>query len=699
MDDEKHAFVKATRVGDIHTDVPITQVPSNQQPFLTHPWLSNHGKSTPHAEVPSATEQAIRAKQFSSARQKSIPSDHAPSTDQRLISSSKFPSSWHQRNPPTHVEQACSLITRSDWWSTTEHSSDPPPALSTELDPVLTTDYSLEGTSVNGLYQNLGECSSCLGRCGTVMTYYQELDLCSCDSACLVYEYCCLDFKDICWDEHSEGMSILSGMHASRESTCLTLLMAESRLPEKYRFINQCNDTVYELMDTGGLQKANDGVPVEDLDTGVFFINYECAKCHGATNLWPMQVSAHYILPECDANQESVSIKPTSTTNLLPSPLPFLPPSVDPPELRYAFRGTEATQSFDDVIDKCRESCANNELIDLCLNSGFFYSTDFYDVFPSVVYKNTYCAVCNIGNENWLCGGINVIPPPPPPPDLSVFSLSVLFDFKSNPSASPFSIGCEENQVVLPSGMACGDIHCPDGYVLQNDVCVELNPLAPGYSWDFVYRIEINSSLGCEICINNTIVDDDSTTSDTACDFFSLMQTFEENITLSTVEINCTCKTLLVSNVTIEALSSSVNNYLISNVTRTLELEGTPIVLNSVLHYLTNSTIASIRVTLHAFNIKTLTSVLEHPCAGTFISDKDFVITGRNLTLRENGYIYYEDEYILQNGSALLCRDSHGSVRRRIIDDQDDPTSEPLAVLTIVLSILSFSCICVRAIP
>ena len=278
---------------------------------------------------------------------------------------------------------------------------------------------------------------------------------------------------------------------------------------------------------------------------------------------------------------------------------------------------------------------------------------------------------------------------------------------QSQPSHCPCCLTLKVPQVLVPCQLyvtkirsfsqmawpvAIFDIICPAGYILQNDTCTQFHPLQD-YTWDFLYQVEINSSFDCVFCQNNNIVNSDSIISNIANQMDILVNAVSKNISILSVENYCVCENLLLSNVTIRVDFGQGDVYIRSNVTISLEREGTTILLNHLLNYLyeANSTVVFSRVTFYAFNLSPTSSELEHIFAGYLVSHKDFAITGTDLILQESGHIYHDDEYILQNGSAFICYEPQQP-------GSEDHLAAALAILTIVLSILSISCICLRLI-
>ena len=589
--------------------------------------------------------------------------------------------------------------------------------------------YYCDGDSlVDGI--SLKSCPSCQGQCGEVGTVKKSRVQCSCDRACLVYRDCCPDFEMHCMEQYTQGLTISNSMSGSWDSSCVMLRTSDG-YRDRYLLISECNGTVYDLVENRGVPTISGGIPVEDMMTGIFFINYDCAKCHGATNLRPMQVKLLYDLQQCGVNQEdAIQLRPNvnarpdyndtqsrqtsddtkstdagrlQTTSGLAGGgetlhvevqetiIPFLAPPGIIPYRRYKFVGEPPRSCYNKLIDRCSESCSNNRLIELCLKSGYMYTT-FNDInYKYLTFKNVYCAICHLESDDFTCGRINHKDSDAVyDPDLSIFSLSVLFDFNSSPRVSSVGVVCKEDQVILPNSMVCGDIVCPDGYSLQHDTCAPLNT-TQHFTREFLFLVAVNTSSGCTMCKNNTMIDFNNTFSHINKQFVAIFRNVSENVSTKSVEISCSCINLPLMNISIKILPHLDVNYLVSTVSKKLEVEGTAMVLNSLLTYLyaVNDTVSFSRITFLAFNSSPVSSEYDLPCLGHLIPDKSFVVIGTELILKVSGHAYQEDEYILKNGSAFVCYKS-------IKPNTDDPISRALAILSIVLSTLSFSCICIR---
>ena len=579
---------------------------------------------------------------------------------------------------------------------------------------------------VNGI--SLEGCPSCQGRCGEVGTVSLAKVLCSCDRACLVYLDCCPDFELLCPQQYTQGLILSNSMSGSWDSKCLTFDRYDGR-KISHLFISECNGTAYELVVTRGVPTASGGVPVEDMTTGLFFINYDCAKCHGATNLRPMQIMLHYDLQQCDLSQEDpIKRHPNVNTRPRHNETQFREPQIDresadtgirkttagmenpggtmpgegretvipllispgAPKLRYAFVGKPTRRCYDGMIDRCSETCSNNKLIELCMKSGFMYTT--INEYRFATFKNVYCAICFTESDRFTCGNLDYIDDTKDKPEIYAFSLSVLFDFKSRPRIGSVGIICDKDQVILPNILACGDLVCSKGYIRQNDTCVPLKT-PEILSWEFVYLVAIKMSSGCTLCENNTMRNFNDTLSHVTNQLFAIVQNVSQNVSMASVKISCSCINLLQTNISIQTVPPHDDHSLIAKVTEKLNVEGTVMVLNSLLTYLieVNSTASFSQITFLAFNSSPVSYEYDHLCLGYIIPDKDFLVEGTELILRAGGKTCQEDEYILKNGSAFVCY-------KTIRPNSHDPASAALAILTIVLSALSFSCICVRII-
>ena len=108
---------------------------------------------------------------------------------------------------------------------------------------------------------SLDDCGSCQGRCGALNTMDRQQGLCSCDSACTVYDDCCWDFQRECPELHERAVEIRNAFDITPSSICFTM---------RVLFINSCERTIYAHPDITGAPDPHTQIPVLDLDTAYF---------------------------------------------------------------------------------------------------------------------------------------------------------------------------------------------------------------------------------------------------------------------------------------------------------------------------------------------------------------------------------------------------------------------------------------------
>ena len=320
----------------------------------------------------------------------------------------------------------------------------------------------------------LDDCGSCYDRCGALNTMNPQDGLCSCDIACMVYDDCCWDFHQECPGLHETAMDTIKTFENVPSAICFS--MDVQNLPSGRRdvlLINTCGGTTYDLPAISGIPDLHTQVPVLDLDTGIFYINLNCAICNGARRLQATEVHLKYEVSEVEAG---LHLHNSSTTTTAAAPtLSSADEVIDAlevnPTISYSFPGTPARQCHWDIVDDCREVCANRQLVDLCRTGGQSYTADYHGI---ATYQNLYCALCNINPiEIESCSGYNVNFELQGP-DLSTFSLSFLFDLQEleSPSLDSVSLHCFMHDIGLPEGVVCGETVCPNGYTLHEDTCI-----------------------------------------------------------------------------------------------------------------------------------------------------------------------------------------------------------------------------------
>ena len=355
------------------------------------------------------------------------------------------------------------------------------------------TDYCEPGANLSQIA--LDDCGSCHDRCGALNTMSPQDGLCSCDSACMVYDDCCWDFHQKCPELHEMAMDTLKAFENVPSAICFRMDVQNLSLKGRtdVLLINNCGGTTDDIPAISGIPDLYTQVPVLDLDTGIFYINLNCAICNRARRLQATEVHLKYEVGVDEAGLHPSNTKTTTTAvpTLLSADEVMDALEVNP-RISYFFPGTPARQCHRDVVDHCREGCANSQLVDLCRTGGQSYTLKYRGSTP---YRNLYCALCNVRpimidscskySSNAHSGST----------DLSIFSLSFLFDLHEleSPSLHSVSFNCFMNDIGLPDGVVCGETVCPKGYMLQGDTCITSQVSPPTLS-----KNETQSIVPCQ---------------------------------------------------------------------------------------------------------------------------------------------------------------------------------------------------------
>ena len=326
---------------------------------------------------------------------------------------------------------------------------------------------------------SLDDCGSCNGRCEGLNTMNRREGLCSCDSACVVYDDCCWDFQQECPELHDRGAAIRNSFDVTPSSICFSMEMHDG-WRRNVLLINSCGETTYAPATISNIPDPHSQVPVLDLDTGIFYINVNCAICNGAGRLQAVGIHLTYFYKINNNAPPAVfyligETTPITTTTTAAPALSTADDVVEAiaktPAISYSFPGTPARQCLRGVTDHCSETCDNRDLIDLCRTGGQSYTT----AFGSMPYRNIYCALCNeypldyLQCSDYLTWDESRVESG----DVSEFSLSFLFDLQEleSPSVSSISLFCARREIELPEGVVCGETVCPRGYALHEDTC------------------------------------------------------------------------------------------------------------------------------------------------------------------------------------------------------------------------------------
>ena len=535
---------------------------------------------------------------------------------------------------------------------------------------------------------SLDGCSSCSGRCGDLNQLSREAGLCSCDKACMVHGDCCPDVYEMCPTVYTLSLELKLSFPYVRTECLGKFVDSYSTFPIFYNFVVSCPNLTEICNTVDAYFDANKDIPVLDVDTGIYYVNNNCAECNGAKTIEPMQFTIYF--PAFRASDWSFSeardIVSNDTIDGVMTNKTNAWKGMGTP-IVYVFHSdgniTMPRKCAPDVIETCQMRCENTTLSDRCELSGQSYTLVERDRFMQenrpLTYKNVYCALCGFRNRRAMrCGDYHIEAETETPVDGDVFSLSLLFDLSGMPSQP---LQCSTRQMVLPGRTACITIKCPRRYILFNGTC-----LAPPTS---TLSFQVNININCRdpanieainqfIVIQKLLEHELKTALSDSYDFWDICMHIvvpvEEYAWNATVEINATLvgvdiafreRRILVDNCT------SIISRHSRRLAKYYDCVDEVIFLNMVSYFpkLTRTT-----------------------CAGAWLNRSDFHMRNRSLIDLLTGHIYHENFYALHDGGAFICyntQHTHGSVSF---------TSTGIGITTIVISLLSLVCLISRMI-
>ena len=306
------------------------------------------------------------------------------------------------------------------------------------------------------------ECSSCAGRCSG-LTELSGKNFCSCDPACVAYGDCCPDIETQCPEEFQGGLRNLSANHWG--STCKGFMTTFSST--SYLLISVCLSSGIPCdvsVRPADVLESNLAVPITDVETGLHYVNGECARCNGVTKgePWAVSIACNAEVNETDTLsrenlQEALDRKDCTV-------------SYDEDDGRFPRRDHCITRR---PTETCPETCMNEELVKKC--ESYFQTISVSESF--VNYKNYYCGLCNEQNPIRLqCSAYKAHAGKAGSGPLKPFSLQLLFDF--DPSKG-LRIGrqdprkpCPKGHVLVGAEGSCQLVACPEGQRLLKGSCL-----------------------------------------------------------------------------------------------------------------------------------------------------------------------------------------------------------------------------------
>ena len=327
------------------------------------------------------------------------------------------------------------------------------------------------------------QCGSCVGRCNAV----SSTDVyCSCDANCMVYKDCCWDFSVICPDSYQSGLNLSERM-ASSSSVCTRLYSADAAgevSPWDIRLIKRCAGTgdACPNLNVDPYYNYTRAVPVIDKETGLYYINAECAYCNGVAELEAIDlvygcVSKQAIDRGARGIYDDVTVLLAAMDEM--EGTPRWQALYDHAECYDLYQASLTAypprRCVHGVVESCPSQCENQQLRDLCENRVQSYTKSY----ASTTYKNVFCAICHLYeipttserytecnyhsfNNGWS-------------PVSMVVTLRVHEVIDNWFDVHYADIACIGEQVILPSGVKCDNILCPGDFAISSGICIALH--------------------------------------------------------------------------------------------------------------------------------------------------------------------------------------------------------------------------------
>ena len=325
------------------------------------------------------------------------------------------------------------------------------------------------------------KCSSCMNRCGALKNFTIGI-YCSCDSNCVAYGDCCVDFEEICPDQFNASSSLRKHFQYRKTDCYEVPTVAFSKVIEeiirtgnpfpgwkKYNFVAICGQTGVPCSrkPPHEIWESNLAIPVSDTKTGVSYVNYKCAQCNNVSNFTPW-------IPQVDCNP---NVKTTCRVSYENQNGTFL--SDKEKKLRDLLLSCEIIYMVPSTIQarelcwgikrKCSPTCNNSDLMNLCENS---YVVDY--VRPRSerfeIYDNLYCALCAGESATSLeCATKHRIRRKPRRQcldrDLERFSFGILFNVDPSEGISVRIIACPFGKKWIGASQECRQVACPEDQI------------------------------------------------------------------------------------------------------------------------------------------------------------------------------------------------------------------------------------------
>ena len=341
------------------------------------------------------------------------------------------------------------------------------------------------------------DCSSCAGRCGQE-TKFSGKSFCACDAGCQAYGDCCPDFKKECPDEVDAARAIDADSPKKHGgSSC------ETKNGRSYMLINVCRESGILCSRSTGFLNRSLEIPIIDIDSGLHYVNSECALCNNVRRGRPWEA---FLRCNFEVNETDTLTRENLEKALLEKRCSVIYPTTTNTTKEFPRRMFPGCSKI--IIDRCSANCKNQELVRRCeapvqsitsskpkpnMRSG---GPTIRFLSPATVtnYKNYYCGLCYHAQEELQCSNFfeqtfasrdsriasrgKLGPAADPPRRAETFSVHLLFDFDPSQglvvgrTSGDLRRRCPEGQVFVDSEGQCRQVGCLEGQRLLNGSCV-----------------------------------------------------------------------------------------------------------------------------------------------------------------------------------------------------------------------------------
>ena len=535
-------------------------------------------------------------------------------------------------------------------------------------------------------------CSSCVKRCNSI-TNFNSQAYCSCDPGCVAYGDCCVDFEQRC-PVQFEASSSLRTHFQYRKTECFPIrtvpFSARNTVGIRvidpsstgYNFVAVCRQTgvVCKRISPYDLLEPNLAIPVTDTETGVNYVNYECAKCNNVLRVTPW-------IPQMVCDSETVSY--LQKGNITIDTEEKLRMYLSLCQINYMIPQNVKARSFCRSFDrKCSPTCTHIDLVNLCENS---YTVNYVKTEGSKIYANVYCAHCAEETVAPLkCafspGKFPILPPifpkPQPKPEARQFSLSLLFDFNPSEGVTVGRKACPAGQKWIAASQGCRQETCPDDLRLVDNICLPATldlELFASLFFNFtedlnVVRITLDRDLLLTTSLTNQLKH--LLTKEDKLDISLNFRKSSEHMIALSIGMN-----LLLDKNSKFNLESDLDNF---------TKKAIPAFHDELILLVHRSGINIANVIIMVDGNFTFRQAILVDCTWFRFFKDEFIHQNDTLTLLSSNELYTMERYRLLNKGALVCISNEGSNGIRL------DVSQTLGILTLVLVTLSIICLIVR---